>query len=257
MAVNLKALLETTQLLHPNEVQDQTCPVCYDDYLQDQSRELPRKLPCGHIIGTECLLQWASAQDGTTAIRCPWCTKPFINSLGAEQFLATIMAYTDTRVEQVFEQIENQVAAMDLVFEEQKLEVVGVTILLVALGAYFDTALAWLPLYILALYVTFTTAPRLVGHRRLGLLWIGIGCCVGESVERDLGLVLVHFGGFAYRDSILRFYLDHPWLVLGGTFGIFMVLRSLNYPDGGMMETELVLQFVWCGVYNILMWMMR
>ena len=167
------------------------------------------------------------------------------------------MAYTDTRVEQVYEQIENQVTAMNLVFEEQKLKVVWVTILLVVLGAYFDTALAWLPLRILALCVTYTTAPRLVGHRRFGLLWIGLGFCVGESVEPDLGLHLVHFGGIAYRDSILRFYLDHPWLVLGGTFGIFLALPSLSYPDGGMMETELVLHFALCGVYNISMWMMR
>lgn len=43
MAVHLMALLEKTKLLHPNEVEDQTCPICYEDYLKDNSQELPRK----------------------------------------------------------------------------------------------------------------------------------------------------------------------------------------------------------------------
>lgn len=216
MAVNLKALLETTQLLHPNEVEDQTCPICYDDFLQDQSREFPRKLPCGHIIGTECLLLLASAQRGTTSIKCPWCTKPIIDSLGAEQIIADIISYAETAVDQAIEQIENWAAAMDLVFDEQKLEVVVATILLVVLGAYFDTDLAWLPLHTLYCCVMLTTRHHLIGHRRLGLIFYGIGFCVGETVHRDLGLDLLHFP----KDGIPRFHIENllgsPMARVGG-----------------------------------------
>ena len=257
MAVTLKPLLAKTQLLHPNEVQDQTCPICFDDYLQDQSREFPRKLPCGHIIGTECLLHWASAQNGTAAIRCPRCTKQIIDPPGAKQTLAVVVSLAETMAEQAEARIAREFAAIDLAFEEQQMKVLVTTILLVVLGAYFDSAFAWFLLRMLYLCAIITTGHRFVGHRRLGLLFIGVGFCVGEFVEQGLGFDLMGFGQTAYHDFILRTYEDHPRLVLGGTFGILLVLLTFNYPFGGLIIDVLVLHFMGCVVNLVLNWMAR
>ena len=159
--------------------------------------------------------------------------------------------------EQAVTRVDNSFAAIDLAFEEQKMGVLATTLLLVVLGAYFDTALAWLPLCILYLCAILTTKRRLVGHRRLGLLFIVIGFCVGEFVQHDLGRDLMSFGLIPYRDSILRIYADHPRLVLGCTFGIYMLLPVLNYPVGGMIENVLVLHFMGCVVSLVLTWMVR
>ncbi|KAM0794370.1 hypothetical protein BDR22DRAFT_895221 [Usnea florida] len=259
MAVSLNALLENTQLLHPNEVEDQTCPICFDDYLQDQSRELPRRLPCGHIVGTECLLQWASAQNGTSAIKCPRCTQPVIDPPGARQFLEIVVSLVDVMDEQVGALMHWLYITLDRAFEEQKVAVLVATSLLVLLGAHFNTFLAWYPLYILYVYAVITLKDRLLDHRYLGLFFIALGFCVGEfvKVRRDLGINLMAFGHVAYRDDILRIYKDHRWIMLGGTFGGFMVLQELNYPEGGPVGDVLVLHFVGCLMNTVLGWMVR
>ena len=163
----------------------------------------------------------------------------------------------DTMAEQEEARFERDFADIDLAFEEQKMGVLVTTILLVVLGAYFDTALAWFPLRMLYWCAKLTTKDRFVGHRRLGLLYIGVGFCVGEFVEKDLGFDLMGFGYVAYRNSILRVYTDHPRLVLGGTFGIYMVLSFLHYPVGGMIKDVLVLHFMGCVLNLVLTWLMR
>ena len=157
--------------------------------------------------------------------------------------------------EQAEAQVEDSFTAIDMAFEEQKMGVVATTILLVLLGTYFDNALAWSPLYMLYLCALLTIKDRLVGHRRLGLIFIVIGFCVGEFVRQDVGHDLMGFGQIAYRDYILRIYADHPRLVLGSTFGIYMVLPFLNYPVGGPIEKECVMHFIGCVVDLVLSWM--
>ena len=159
--------------------------------------------------------------------------------------------------EQVDAQIERSFAAIDLAFEEQKMGVAVTTILLVVLGAYFDTALAWFPLHILTSCAILTTGYRFRGHRHLGLLFIGVGFCVGEFVKEDLGFDLMVLGQIPYCDSIVGIYADHPRLVLGGTFGIFMVSPFLYHPVGGVIEGVLVLHFIGCVVELVLTWIMR
>ena len=56
MAVDLKALLAKIHLHQPNEAEDQTRHVCYEDYLQGPSQELTRRKLYGHVIGIGCLL---------------------------------------------------------------------------------------------------------------------------------------------------------------------------------------------------------
>ena len=171
--------------------------------------------------------------------------------------MAIMMSLAETMAEDMEARMERQFAAIDLAFEEQKPGVVVTTILLVALGAYFDNALSWFPLRMLYSCAILTIKDRLVGHRRLGLLCIVIGFCVGEFVQQDWGFDLMGFGQIAYRDYILRIYGDHPRLVLGVTFGIYMVLPFLCYPVGGMIEKECVLHFCGCVVILVLTWMVR
>ena len=166
--------------------------------------------------------------------------------------MAIIMSLAETMAEQVVERIDNSFAAIDLVFEKHKLGVFVATILLVVLGACLDTALAWLPLCILYWCAILTTKHHFVGHRRLGLLFIVIGFCVGGSFAQDSGHDLIGFGKTAHRDSIFRAYSDHPWLVLGVTLGIDLLLSILDYPIRGMIRTEVRMQFVGC-VLNIIL----
>ena len=149
MAVRLQDLLQATQLLHPNKVKDQTCPVCYEDYLQDPSREFPRKLPCGHIIGTECLLLWVSSKTGATSIDCPWCTKTIVHSVNALSFWALASTYVSTGIERISEWILGAAGAVDRYFDRHSIFLLMFDVVLAFLGIHYESflvqhAFAWL-----------------------------------------------------------------------------------------------------------------
>ena len=126
----------------------------------------------------------ASAQTGTTSVKCPWCTKPIISSLGAKQFIAIFMSYVKAAAEQAIAQLERGIAAVDLEFRDGNVELVAAAILLVVHGAYSKIPLAWFPLRIL--YWCIKLAVKHCQYR-LGLLFIALGFCVGEFVHRDSG----------------------------------------------------------------------
>lgn len=67
----LRSLLQSCTLPTYEELNgEHACCVCTEDYGSNLARgsELPIKLPCGHIIGQTCMLQWLAKDD-----TCPIC----------------------------------------------------------------------------------------------------------------------------------------------------------------------------------------
>ena len=145
MANRLQDLLQATQLLRPNEVKDQTCPVCYEDYLQRTSREFPRKLPCGHIIGTECLLLWASSKSGATSIDCPWCTKTIVHPVDALSLWALAFAYVGTGIERILEWILGAAHALDRYFDKHSIFLLMFDVVFAFLAIHYGKLLVQIP----------------------------------------------------------------------------------------------------------------
>ena len=46
------------------------CMICHTEY--DSATESPVRLPCGHVFGESCILQWLWARDRNT---CPLCSR--------------------------------------------------------------------------------------------------------------------------------------------------------------------------------------
>ena len=42
---------------------EQHCPICMEKY-RGETGEMPLELPCGHVIGRDCLLTWLSSFSG-------------------------------------------------------------------------------------------------------------------------------------------------------------------------------------------------
>ncbi len=59
------------------ELDDSTCQICLHDSLGVRGTEHPVKLRCGHILGLNCLLNWASTDNASRAL-CPLCRTPFL-----------------------------------------------------------------------------------------------------------------------------------------------------------------------------------
>ena len=158
MAVHLKALLDKTQLIQPNEVENQTCPVRYEDYLHPPSREFPRKLPCGRVIGAECLLLWASSQNHATSINCPWCTHPITHSIDTQYLQTVVDAYAEAALQHIAAQIERAIIAVDRALTHGRWRLLSLAVVFLSLGAYFDNSVACLPLGFL--YVCTSLADK-------------------------------------------------------------------------------------------------
>ena len=70
----LKELLGRTTQPSFDDLGDSTsCPICQEPYLTPDSPELPLKLSCGHIAGSQCLLKWMSLLSRTKKNSCPVC----------------------------------------------------------------------------------------------------------------------------------------------------------------------------------------
>ena len=193
MAVDLKALLEGTQVLHPHEVEDKTCPVCLEDYLQGPSRELPRKLPCGHLIGTECLSVWASSQNRVASTKCPWCRQRIINP----------------------EQHKRATKAAERELVELCAHLLSCAPAFALRVAFFGDHFAPLPLAFVYVSASIVIQRWLKAHVRLGMLSLILGFCVWTFIDDDLGYVLMMYGKAPFEAAILRAYRDHTWTLLG------------------------------------------
>jgi len=52
---------------------EHTCGICLDAYLTGDRLEQPIKLPCGHILGHECIAEWLSPEEDVQQNTCPLC----------------------------------------------------------------------------------------------------------------------------------------------------------------------------------------
>lgn len=63
------------------------CPICYDPYLQSANgesptdnsdrKEIPLRLPCGHILCEKCVRHLAWHANASTGVLCPFCRASF------------------------------------------------------------------------------------------------------------------------------------------------------------------------------------
>lgn len=57
------------------------CPICTNTYLKNledvpasgEAREIPIRLPCGHILGLECIVILAVRANSSSGVLCPFC----------------------------------------------------------------------------------------------------------------------------------------------------------------------------------------
>ena len=257
MAVNLKALLDKTQLLLPNEVENQTCPVCYEDYLHTSSKEFPRKLPCGHLIGTECLLLWASSQTHATSINCPWCMHPIIHPIDRQYIETLISTYIEAALDQLAVQIERAITAVDRGLLEDRERLLSLAVLLALPKLYFDSSFALLPLEFLCACVSMAMKRSLEAHPRHGMLLIALGFCLGTYYDRNLGHDLIRLGKAPFSAAMSDFYSTNTLLVLGVAIIVFLAGMLSKHPAGLMIGYEAVVQFIACLLHYFLARMMR
>lgn len=253
MAVHLKTLLEKTQLLQPREVEDKTCHICYEDYLQGSSREFPRKLPCGHVIGTECLLLWTSSQTHATSVNCPWCTHPIIHSADAQYLQTVISAYVEAKLEQVVQHIASGVAraakAVDRALTESRSRLLALAIVLYLLGVSFDNFLAWFPFKFLYVCIRDAIRHRLEGHHHRGVIVMVLGFCVGTWFHETVGHRLFNLGTIPFNAAIVAAYRSHTRLVLGLTLTMFVTLSFWTHPAAVFMGVQAGVHFFCCLIY--------
>lgn len=59
--------------LQPSEIaiDCQDCTICQEPYYSKSAKEIPVKLPCAHIFGSDCISKWLSSP--TSQRRCPLC----------------------------------------------------------------------------------------------------------------------------------------------------------------------------------------
>lgn len=247
MAVHLKALLQRTQVLHPNEVEDQTCAVCLHDYLQDSSRELPRRLPCGHLIGTECLFLWASSHPNATSIDCPWCRRPIIHSINARYLRTAISAYAEAALQQVVVHLGRAFGAVGRGFTDSGWSWVSLAIVVLS-GRYFNSSFAWLPSWFLYLCLSVAVERCVRGRRRLGAVLVLIGYCLGTFYHPDLGRELIRRGKGPFGGAIGRAYSDYTWLVLGSALGVCLVHVVWQHPATLMIADQALDEFIGCAL---------
>jgi len=75
---------------------DRDCSICFQPYSSEPTGDTPLKMPCGHIFGSDCLLNWA--QSLGSELTCPVCRcNPLANVLTIDKALAEvgILAYPD------------------------------------------------------------------------------------------------------------------------------------------------------------------
>lgn len=70
----------TLPALDELEEGSKSCMICQEGFLSGGSPELPMKLPCGHIAGSQCLLKWLSPLSAAGSNSCPMCRAPVLDA---------------------------------------------------------------------------------------------------------------------------------------------------------------------------------
>lgn len=247
MAVDLKALLKKTKLLQPNEVEDQTCHVCCDDYLKDLSQELPRRLPCGHIIGTECLLQWASSQAHATAINCPWCMRPIIKSMPAQvnqpaQIIQPPMpAHAETAFERIVAPLLKGIHddARELT-TEHLLGVLTLVFVLLLPAMYSHNLLTVPPSAGLCYYMECVIQCRLEARPYGGMLSIIYGLCVETFVDTYISRDFLCLGKATVYYTMMEARAKHGRLRFLVVLAVFVAQAALGHVASTMIAIEAI-----------------
>lgn len=65
----IQVFLQTLQRLQLEELTEKNCPICLDEYGTESPSDTPTKLPCGHILGADCIYSWLKSGRNT----CPQC----------------------------------------------------------------------------------------------------------------------------------------------------------------------------------------
>ncbi len=250
MAVQLNTLLKQTQVLHPNEIEDKTCPVCLEDYLKDDSREFPRKLPCGHFIGTECLLTWASSRAHAASIDCPWCTRPIVHSTAERRLKEAVIAYA--RV--VFLRYVERVHRVHGILDRLHWSMLVFTGVVSVMGCrYFESCVAWFPFECLRAHARVAIEDRLKPRPRFGIGLMVLGFCIGTFLDRDLGRSMIDCGQAPFEGAVTRAYGDRALVVLGLSLVVLAgvaIQGSWEYRASQMIILEALKHFVCCLVYQ-------
>lgn len=66
-----QAFLQSLSRLQLEELTEKDCPVCLDEYGTESPSDTPTKLPCGHILGADCMYSWLMSGRNT----CPQCRR--------------------------------------------------------------------------------------------------------------------------------------------------------------------------------------
>lgn len=61
--------LQTLPRLQLEELTEKDCPICLNEYGTESPSDTPTKLPCGHILGADCMYSWLKSGSRT----CPQC----------------------------------------------------------------------------------------------------------------------------------------------------------------------------------------
>lgn len=65
----IQAFVQTLPRLQLEELTEKDCLICLDEYGTESPRDTPTKLPCGHILGADCMYSWLRSGRNT----CPQC----------------------------------------------------------------------------------------------------------------------------------------------------------------------------------------
>lgn len=263
MAVDLKTLLEKTQIIDISETNDKTCPICYEDYLQNTSREFPRKLPCGHTFGTECLLLWVSSRTSTSSVNCPICTKPIIYAIGAQYVRYVTLEYLEEVVVRVGLQGARLYAAVDKILGSRPFLMIFLTVLLTGISSialrYFEYKITILPLAVLFLCISMSTQNRLATHRYrdLSKLLVVVALLVGTFLNRKLGRWIFYHAIFPFKNTLRDLYRKHDntivvlTLVAGVAVGDAHGARGRIFVDA---VVQCIVEYEFCELGDALGW---
>ena len=270
MALNLKSLLRKTTLLHPSslDLADKSCPVCLETYLQDASNEFPRRLPCGHVLGTECLLIWAADQASTKeGVKCPWCRKVVVNGVkgkkghfeinaeggdfgardgegvgGGEGVSGALEHWVIVLLTLLTGGVEHWVMTF--------LSLLGGRVVALALLFYHrhdEWPLALLEGFLLVLGLGGAVMVRIDKHPGYGAVLVVLGLCVGPWCGWWwLGTGLLELGKVPLGIKMAKAYEMHLWKMLAGAIALQWILAGAEGPGGRMMKLEAKIQMLGC-----------
>lgn len=232
MAVDPQTLLEKTQIINLSETEDKTCPICYEDYLEKSSSELPRKLPCGHILGTECLLLWASSRAKTSSVNCPICTKPIVYATGVHYVLHATSEYVEEVLVRAWSQGARLYTAVDKTLGSRPFFMLILTVTPGIPGLYFENVFTWLPPITLSLFISASTRNRLATHRYRDLrkLLLVVAFLVGTFLDTSIAGVIFFHAIFAFTSMLQKHYVQHDTTVVILAIFAGLALEDARYP---------------------------